>query len=85
MEQISFFLEKFKTLGLDSALIKKVFIEEVEKILNTKISSDDIKIKEGILYVKAHPALKSELFIKRQLFIDELSKVLGPIKVTGLR
>ncbi len=85
MEQISFFLEKFKTLGLESTLVKEVFIGEVEKILHAKLNAEDVKIRDGVLYVKAHPALKSELYMKRELFISELSKILGPMKVTGLR
>ncbi len=85
MEQISFFLEKFKTLGLESALAREVFIERAEKILRAKIDPRDVKIKDGVLYVRAHPALKSELYLKRKLFMDELSKILGPMKVAGLR
>lgn len=85
MEKISFFLEKFKELGFESALIKKIFIEEVEKVLSAKISPEDIKVNAGVLLVKAEPALKSELYLKRELILRELSKNLGPIKVVGLR
>ena len=85
MEKISFFLEKFKTLGLESVAIKQVFIEQVEKILHTKLKSEAVQIKDGVLHIKAHPVLKSELYLKRQIFIDEVSKILGPMKVTGLR
>jgi len=85
MQQISFFLEKFKTLGMDSILTKKVFTDTVEKILNTKLPSDTIRIKDGTIFVKAHPSLKSELYIKREILLAELSKTLGPTKVTGLR
>lgn len=85
MEQISFFLEKFKTLGLESTRAKEVFIEQAAKILSARISPQDIKIKDGILYVKACPALKSELYLKRKIFIGELSRTLGSVKITGLR
>ncbi|KKT45266.1 MAG: hypothetical protein UW34_C0001G0025 [Parcubacteria group bacterium GW2011_GWA2_44_15] len=85
MEKISFFLEKFKTLGLEPALVKIAFIEKVERILHAKLNPENIKIKDGVLYIKAHPTLKSELYMKRRLFVDELSKILGPMKITGLR
>lgn len=85
MEQISFFLEKFKTLGLESSLVKDLFIKTVGKILNAELSSEDIKIKDGVIYVSAHPALKSELFLKRQILLSELVKSLGPIKIRNIR
>ena len=85
MEQISFFLEKFKTLGLDSALMKQIFIETVQKNLKTTLSKEDIEIRDGTVYVKAHPALKSELRIKQQALLEELSSILGPTKIINLR
>lgn len=85
MEQISFFLEKFKTLGLGDIATKRVFAEQVEKVLHIKLNSTDITLRDGVLYVKAHPVLKSELYMKKKLVIDELSKVLGSVKITGLR
>ncbi len=85
MEKISFFLEKFKSLGLGDIAVKKIFSELVEKHLNLKLELADIVIREGVLYVKASPALKSELFIKRQFFLKELSNNLGPTKISGLR
>lgn len=85
MEKISFFLEKFKSLGLETVAVKGVFIEQVEKILHIKLSPEDITIKDDVLFIKAHPALKSELYLKKKILVDEVSKVLGPMKVTGLR
>ncbi|MES2087941.1 MAG: hypothetical protein V4467_03020 [Patescibacteria group bacterium] len=85
MEKISFFLEKFKTLGLGDILTKRLFAEQVEKVLNIKLNKDDVSLRDGVIYVKAHPVLKSELYMKKQLVIDELSKVLGSVKITGLR
>ena len=85
MEKISFFLEKFKTVGLDSVLVRETFIKEVERILHTALEPHDVTFKEGVLYITAKPALKSELYLKRRLFLTELSKTLGPTKIIGLR
>lgn len=85
MEQISFFLERFKTLGLDSSLVKEAFIETVRKNLKITLSKEDVEVRDGTVYVKAHPALKSELRIKRQALLAELSSILGPTKIVDLR
>ncbi|MDO8482978.1 MAG: hypothetical protein Q7S86_04135 [bacterium] len=77
MEQISFFLEKFRTLGLEGALSKQVFIEAVEKVLAFKLSSDSVELRQDTFFVKAHPTFKSELYLKREIILAELLKTLG--------
>lgn len=77
MEQISFFLEKFKSLGLEGALSKQVFIETVEKVLAVKLSSDSVEFRQDTFFVKAHPSLKSELYLKRETILAELGRTLG--------
>jgi hypothetical protein len=85
MEKISFFLERFKALGLDSSLLKQVFIDTVKKNLNVTLAKEDVQIRDGVVSVKAHPALKSELRIKRQALLEELSSLLGPTKIINVR
>jgi len=85
MEQISFFLERFKTLGLDSSLLKQVFIDTVRKNLNVTLLKEDVQVRDGVVSVKAHPALKSELRIKRKDILEELSGILGPTKIINVR
>lgn len=85
MEQISFFLEKFKTLGLENVAIKQAFIEQIKSVFHTTLASNDVTVKDGTVYVRAHPTLKSELYIKRELLLTKLSSILGPTKITNLR
>ena len=85
MEQISFFLERYKELGLDSDLVKKLFIETVRKNLTTVLLPEDVNVRGDTVYVRAHPALKSELYIKRASLLSELSLVLGPTKISSVR
>lgn len=85
MEQISFFLKKFKTLGLSSVIAKSAFIEAVEKVLKTKLPFESVELKEETFFVKAHPALKSELYLKREIVLTELSKTLGSLGSKKIR
>ncbi len=77
MEKISFFLEKFKTLGLEGVLAKRVFIEAVAKALGVTLLPNSVELRQGTFFVKAGPALKSELYMKREIILAELAKVLG--------
>lgn len=85
MQQISFFLEKFKTLGLEPVLIKKIFIDNVAKHLHTELPIKCITLKDNTIYITAHPVLKSELYLNKEFFLSEIAKTLGPVKVTNLR
>jgi len=80
MEQISFFLAKFKNLGLDDALAREAFIEIINKTLGVKLDQKSVRLKDGTFFVSAHPGIKSELFLKREKILESLSKTLGEKK-----
>ena len=85
MEKISFFLEKFKTLGLDRNLATGAFIETVFKVLGVKLPPESVTLKEDTFFVRAHPALKSELYLKREAILSELSKLPLALKDRKIR
>ena len=86
MEQISFFLGKFKDVGLSSILIKQAFVVATEHIVKVTVPVGDISLREGTLHIKGHPALKSELYLKRELILAEVAKRLGPTtSIAGIR
>lgn len=85
MEQISFFLEKFKNLGLASEAVKRAFIETVEKTTGASLPPGSVAVKDDTIFVKARPALKSELFIKREQILAGLFKLLGKAAPARLR
>lgn len=77
MQQISFFLERFKKLGLDKDLSVPIFIDVVARVVKTKLPNEAVTFKDGTFFVHAHPTLKSELFLKKEKILNELSKVLS--------
>lgn len=77
MQQISFFLERFKKLGLDKNLSVSIFINVVGSVIKTKLPAESVSFKDGTFFVRAHPTLKSELFLKKEKILTELSKLLS--------
>ncbi|MCR4311178.1 MAG: hypothetical protein NUV54_01235 [Candidatus Taylorbacteria bacterium] len=77
MEQISFFLERFKTLGLDREFSVQAFVSAALKIAKVSVPPDMVTFKDGTFFVRVHPAIKSELYIKRPALLAELSETLG--------
>lgn len=84
MEKISFFLEKFKSLGLDSLLVKQTFVDSVKKIVGISLPVSSVELRDGTIFVTASPIVKSELFLKRTLLLDDVARILGP-KVEKVR
>ena len=77
MEQISFFLEKFKILGLEGVLAKRVFIETVERVSSVRLTPEQVTLRNETFFVKATPAIKSELYIHKESVLAEVAKKLG--------
>jgi len=58
--------------------IKKEYIQSViSDIVNIQIKKEDIKIKNGTLFLNIKPIYKSEIFMKRDQIFFELEKKLG--------
>ena len=76
MKGIESFLEKFKKLLKYDREIKKIIIEVVKNIIGVEVKEEDIKIQNKILYIKANPYIKNEIFIKKDLILERLKKSL---------
>jgi len=66
MNQITFYLEKFKNLEPYDAKIKRSLQEAFKSILNIELSRDDIHISKGAIFVKVSPIMKSEAMIHQE-------------------
>ncbi len=80
MQEIKFLLDRFKNLVSTDAVLKRVFIEAVKKATGHDLPAAAIKINKGSLYVVTKPALKSEIFLRRELIMAELEQTLTGYK-----
>lgn len=69
-------------LGFEHLLIKgeiqnKIILDAIEKTTNLKIKKEDIKIKNGVVYLNIKPIYKNEIFIKRDIIISILERSFG--------
>lgn len=65
---------------LDEKTIARVFLEAAKGEIKNLEDADirEMKIKEKILYIKtAHPAVSSELFLRREKILEEANKIAG--------
>ena len=76
MQRIEFLLERYRHLTLPDDAVRSEFVHAVARVLGVVIEKGDVSLRNGTLYVKGSPALKSELFMKRRLLLDEMRGVL---------
>lgn len=84
MNQISFFLEKFKNIELQGVLVREALILAVKEECGILLPESAVSLKNGTLIVRAHPAAKSELFMKKERILARVERILGK-KIHNLR
>ncbi len=77
MNNLGSYLEKFKLILATPGALKKPVLNAILKITSIELSEKDIDVKEGSIYLKTHPLIKNEIFMKKDLILKELQDLLG--------
>jgi thymidylate synthase len=77
MEQISFYLKKFKTLEIKGDKLKKKIIKIVQEKTSVDLEKKDINIlKTGEIKIKKTGSEKSIIFLNKKNIENELKKTI---------
>jgi hypothetical protein len=85
MFNISNYLEKFKNILGSEEILRSYVCDSVFKNLSVKIDPKNIEIKNGVAYIKAKPAVKCEIFIKKGAILSEIATCTGKKNIIDLR
>lgn len=78
-KNIGNFLERFANLKPSQNLIKKEAAKIISGILGIEIKPENIEERNKVLYLKTeNPALKNEVFLKKEVILGVLKDRLGP-------
>ncbi len=77
MENISSFLEKTRKFEPPDITVRKKFVEVVNDLLGIDLNVKDIRVINFEIYVKASPAVRSEIFLNKIQILDKLKQELG--------
>lgn len=77
MIEIKDLLARFDNILLSEEVKKNSILDILERVLGLKIKTEDIKIKNNIIYLNIKPIYKSEIFLKKDKIFFELEKSLG--------
>ena len=74
MNNIGDFLKRFRNIEPSDAYIKDAFIAVVKELFNEEIKREEMEVQKGTIYLRVHPALKSEVYIKKTRTIELINK-----------
>jgi hypothetical protein len=85
MFNISSFFDKFKNVALKEFSIRERILVTIKDHTGVSIDIKDIEFTNKIIRIKASPAAKSHIFIKKQTILDELKKSMPDMIIVDLQ
>ncbi len=85
MKKIEGFFDKFKNKVASEVHNRVCIIEILKKNIGVELEMGDITISHGILRVKANPAVKNEMYIKKERILKEINSKIGTPKILSIQ
>lgn len=77
MESLKLYLTKFRGILPVDGLVKQAVISAVAKHAGVKLKTTDIQVTNQVIYLKTRPAIKSEIFLRREAISEEIAAILS--------
>lgn len=77
MENISSFLQRFKTLLSSQGARKQISIETIKSLFNIDIDPKKVRIQNDVLFLDVSPAFKNTLFFKKKELLKQINDQVG--------
>ncbi|MDP9249193.1 MAG: hypothetical protein M3M85_01635 [bacterium] len=75
MIEIKNLLEKFSHILLSEENKKESVRRAVSEVLKTEINSEDVKIKNNVIFLNIKPIYKNEVFLKQEQILGRLQEL----------
>lgn len=75
MKNLADFLQKFKAIR-DPSLDKKIIAYVIKQTCGVDIEPSNIKIKNFVIQISEHPAIKTSIYMKKQSILELINKEL---------
>jgi len=79
------YLEKFKNIISSKEDNLKIISSVIENNILLKIETKFIKIKPPIIYIKTTPLVRSEIMIRKNKILEDISKMIKDINFNDIR
>lgn len=84
MIEIKDLLVRFNNILLSEEGKKEIIRKTISEIIKVEINSQDIKLKDNIIYLNIKPIYKNEIFIKQDQILSKLKESFNKNSPTGL-
>ncbi len=84
MIEIKDLLARFNNILLGEEGKKEAIRKIISEVIKVEIKSEDIKIKNGTIYLNIKPIYKNEIFLKQDKILSKLEETLGKKSPTAL-
>ncbi|MES2023465.1 MAG: hypothetical protein V4439_02165 [Patescibacteria group bacterium] len=85
MIEIKDLLLRFSNILLSEELKKQGIRDTICEVIGVEIKTEDIKIKNGTVFLNIKPIYKNEIFLKQDKILQKLSEQLGKKSPQSLR
>jgi hypothetical protein len=84
MLEIKDLLSRFNNILISEEGKKETIRKIISEVIGVEIKSEDIKIKNGTIYLNIKPIYKNEIFIKQEQIFLKLQEAFGKKTPTAL-
>ena len=77
MIEIRDLLSRFNNILLSEERKKETIRKIISEVIKTEINSENIKIKNNVIYLNIKPIYKNEIFLKQNLIFSKLQESFG--------
>ena len=82
---MSFLLGRANKLFLANDSFKRAVADALHVSLNLKIKDENVSLKNGVVFIKTSPIVKTEIFLHKQDIIDLINKNNPPNPIIDLK
>ena len=75
MIEVKDLLERFNSILLSEESKKESVRRAISEVLRTEINSEDVKIKNNVVYLNIKPIYKNEVFLKQEQIFKRLEEL----------
>jgi hypothetical protein len=74
---IGSFFDKFKNAALQEMQTRELMVRSIEKNTGVKLDIKEVELKNKIIRIKASPAAKNHIFMKKETILGDIRSQLG--------
>ena len=85
MNLLASFLSKYRQWENNNLKTKEEACRVLNRLIGSCLTPTDLVIKEGIIYLPSQPALKTEVFMRKQLILDQINATFSVLVVRDIK